>query len=273
MVWMESKDLEGLNINFGGGFHKKAGLRHTWAAGHAHSCSEILFFLGIDPTDIAYFGGEVAVEFGEEQEEHLINESSVVVIPGGLLHDPFTALRLGKPHLQYHFVLASEYEVKWMPKETKPPKSFGTKYAHLIKHFKTKGILKRVNMREITSGSADQMVFFNGRNLNGSAISFSWGVHSNCGVWWLKDGLSKTHINDFDQMLVFVGLNPGDINYLGAEIELHIGDERHEFSSSTAVILPKNLHHGPITTKWVDRPFGCLALSFSPEYIVNFEPL
>jgi len=55
-----------------------------------------------------------------------------------------------------------------------------------------------------------------------------------------------------------VGLDGERPNYLGAEIELSLGEEqeRHIISVPSLVICSAGFTHGPIATKKVDKPFG-----------------
>jgi hypothetical protein len=270
LIWLDSKTLEGVPLNFGGGDHTTTGYWHTWAGAHTHSCDEVLFFLGLDPSDITYLGAEVAMEMGEEQEEHVIKESSIVVVPKGLPHGPFTTLQVDKPFRGCHILLASEYQANWLPKETKPPKTAGNKYSRLIKPLKGK-VISPAKMG-VGSGNADQLVWFFSKDLEGLEINFTWGIYSGCGIWHREKGKSIGHIHPYDEILVFVGLDPNNLNYLGAEIEIDMGaeHERHIFSEPTVVICPKGFQHTPLITRWVDKPFGCFVICLNPEYTANW---
>lgn len=266
LVWLDSKSLEGFPLNFGGGDHFKEGYWHTWAGAHRHASDEVLFFLGLEPSDITSLGAEVAMEFGVEQEEHVVSESCVVVVPAGLPHGPFTTLQVGRPFRGCHILLDAAYQVDWMPRESKPPKTVGDKYAHLIKPFRGR-VFSPAKMG-VGSGNADQLVWFFGRDLEGLQVNFTWGVYSGCGIWHREKGKSMAHIHPYNELLIFMGLNPDDPKYLGAEIEVDMGPEheRHIFSEPTVVICPKGFQHTPVITRWVDKPYGCFVICLSPEY-------
>lgn len=266
LIWLEEEQLEGIPLNFGGGDHFEVGDWHTWAGFHTHEHDEILFFLGLDPQDIASLGAEVAMEIGEEQEEHIIRESAVVVVPRGLSHGPFTTLKVDRPFRGCHILLAPRYEVNWMPKEAKKPKTTGNKYSYLIKTFAGKII--HPAKTGVGPGNADNLVWFFGRELENLPINFTWGIYSGCGVWHREQGKSLSHVHDFDEILIFMGLDPNNIDYLGAEIQVEIGPEHelHVFSEPSVVIFPKGLEHTPVVTRWVDSPYCCFVISMSPEY-------
>ncbi len=64
---------------------------------HAHDFTELLFFIGGDPTDIRELGAEVEICLGEEQEKHVITTAGVVAIPSGLMHCPIDIRNVTKP--------------------------------------------------------------------------------------------------------------------------------------------------------------------------------
>lgn len=164
--------------------------------------------------------------------------------------------------------VAPAYQVNWMPKGAKPPKTTGNKYSHLFKPLKGKVISPRT--MGVGSGNADQLVWFYGKDLEGLPVNFTWGVYTGCGIWHREEGKSKARIHPFDEILIFVGLDPTNLNYLGAEIEIGEEHERHVFSEPTVVICPRGLPHTPVITRWVDKPFGCFVISLSPQYTATW---
>lgn len=266
LFWLDKNNLEGIEINFGGGIHSAEGYWHTWAGAHTHIYDEVLFFLGLDTTNIANLGAKVAMEIGEEHEEHVISESAVVVVPRNLAHGPFTTVELNKPFLSCHILLGPQYQVDWRPRDSKPPKSKGEKYTHFFKTLRGKIISPRE--KGVGPGNADQLVWFLPDDLEGLDINFTWGVYTGCGTWHREGGKTLAHVHSYDELLVFIGLDPGKPEFLGAEIEIDMGPEheRHVFSQPTVVICPKGLIHTPITTRWVDQPFGAFVICLSPKY-------
>jgi hypothetical protein len=102
-------------------------------------------------------------------------------------------------------------------------------------------------------GNADALAWPRGDELEGANINLSWGHYSTTGDWGAKP---HTHVSD--QFLVFVGLDDKRPNYLGAEIEISLGEEqeKHIIDAPSLVICKAGFTHGPIVTKRVDRPFG-----------------
>jgi hypothetical protein len=76
-------------------------------------------------------------------------------------------------------------------------------------------------------------------------------------LWFWKGSdtaLNKAHTHDFDEVITFYGSNPEDPIDLGGEVELWLGDEKHVFTKSVLVFVPKGLSHCPLTVRRVDRP-------------------
>ena len=75
------------------------------------------------------------------------------------------------------------------------------------------------------------------------------------GIWHERKTGGHYH-PDGDEVLLFLGLDPDRPDYLGAEIEITMEDERHLISEPSCVIIPEGLKHGPIVTRKVDKSFG-----------------
>jgi hypothetical protein len=79
--------------------------------GHKHDQAEILCFLGGNPMDYYDFGAEAYILLGEERGKHIINNTSFIDIPAGLLHCPLVFTKVDKPIVFSDILLASEYKV------------------------------------------------------------------------------------------------------------------------------------------------------------------
>jgi hypothetical protein len=225
-------------------------------------------------------GAEISIELGEEREKHMFDKPMLVLIPKGTPHGPVTVGRVDVPFVHYTIGLAPEYKAASLPKG---PSSAGSKHAHLIKPLRTaverkadgsgmgyerivdeNGIL-RPSERGIGPGNGDQIVWLFGNNLEGMDVNFTWGLYSKCGKWH-RGGEAHTHPEA--EILCFVGLDPNDMNYLGAELELGMGKdyERHIFNKPTVVICPQGFPHLPLITRWVDKPYGFFVICLSGNH-------
>ena len=64
---------------------------------HSHPFDEYLMFLGTDPEDQSYLGGEV--EFWVGDEKHMITRTCAVFVPGGVAHCPLYFHRVDRPFM------------------------------------------------------------------------------------------------------------------------------------------------------------------------------
>lgn len=117
-------------------------------------------------------------------------------------------------------------------------------------------------------GDADYFVRMERGNLNGTNTNFTFGYYSKVGAW-NKDPDARMH--PYDTCLVFAGLEPKDPNYLGAQIEICLGNEfeKHIIDVPSIVCVPRNLPYGPITTLKVDKPLAHYSIGLDGDYAVE----
>jgi hypothetical protein len=112
-------------------------------------------------------------------------------------------------------------------------------------------------------GCADSIVRMTGKDLNNRNTNFSFGYYSKLGAYQ-----SEAPVHPYDTCLAFVGLDSTRPDYLGAEIEISLGEnfERYEFDVPTIVCVPKSLPIGPIVAKKVERPYAHYEIGLRGEY-------
>jgi hypothetical protein len=81
----------------------------------------------------------------------------------------------------------------------------------------------------------------------------------------------ESHSHDFHELLCFIGGNPENIDDLGAEISICLGDEEEEhiITSATIVSLPPGLKHCPLKVRKITKPFVFLEISTTTGYAHN----
>jgi hypothetical protein len=279
-IWMEGKDIEGFNAHFSYGFIKRPCVCHPLEGSLIHPFNELLVFVGYQNWDILQLGAEISIELGEEREEHVFDRPSVVVIPRGIPHGPVRVRKLDNPIVHYSIGLSPEYKASPLPTASM---TTGSKYGHLIKRMVTyvdpnaagggtgfpqvtdrNGVMRPAE-RGIGPGNGDQVVWLYGRDLEGLNVNFTWGLYSQCGKWH-RGG--EAHIHPEEEILCFVGLDPDNLGYLGAELELGMGKdyERHIFNTPTVAICPKGFPHLPLITRWVDKRYGFFVVCLGGEH-------
>jgi hypothetical protein len=277
-IWMEGKDLEGFNAHYSYGFIQQPCVCHPVEGSLIHPFDELLVFVGYQSGNILELGAEISVELGQEREEHAFDRPSVILVPKGTPHGPVKVRKLSNPIVHYSIGLAPEYKAS---KVTQGSKKAGAKHAHLIKRMVTSVDPTKVGdpMSQVTDengvmhpaergvgpGNGDQIVWLYGRDLEGMQVNFTWGLYSRCGKWH-RGGEAHTHPEA--EILCFFGLDPKDLNYLGAELELGLGPdyERHIFNKPTVAICPQAFPHLPLITRWVDKPYGFVVICLSGEH-------
>ena len=120
-------------------------------------------------------------------------------------------------------------------------------------------------------GLTENAVWMFGKDLEGIDVNWCWGIHTEPGVWMRGPG-KGAHVHPVDEVLVFAGTDPADIDYLGAEIQIDLGPEheRYIIDEPTAVVLPAGFPHNPIVTRWVDKPFGVLMISLGANHETRY---
>ena len=71
---------------------------------HAHGCNEIIAFIGTNPADVRDLGGEVEIWLSDEK--YVLNRSSLVFAPRGLVHCPLIIRKVERPI--FHFTAMTE---------------------------------------------------------------------------------------------------------------------------------------------------------------------
>lgn len=251
-------DLEGLNLSFAWGYRRKLG---TWESdggiGHVHPYGECLVFTGLDYDHPNTLGAEIEIAMGENGEKHVFDSPAVVIAPPGFPHCPVVTRRLDKPFGFLAISLSGEHKIKESTVKSVPSQK-GLKCGHLV---------KKLNLRDTKrtkGGNADFIEWWNGKDIEGFNLNFTWAFHTGTGAWHEQD----PHVHPNDEALLFVGLDPDNPDYLGAELEIAMGEEReiHVFDTPTVVVAPKGLVHCPLITRRVDKPYSFSAISLNTQH-------
>ena len=106
------------------------------APSHAHDYDQLLFILGGNPANFYDFDAEIEVTLGEEDNTYIVDTTSIVYIPKGMLHCPIDFKRVGKPIIFGHLCLAPKY-TRSAGDMTAHPRSYETYSAEEISRFKS----------------------------------------------------------------------------------------------------------------------------------------
>ena len=62
------------------------------------------------------------------------------------------------------------------------------------------------------------------------------------------------HSHDYDEVVLHIGSDPHNPEYLGAVLEGYMDDEKQITDTTSALYIPKGVKHGPVTWTRVERP-------------------
>jgi hypothetical protein len=75
---------------------------------HKHAYGQILAFISNNLNDLFDFDAELHLWL--EGEKHVITQTTIVNIPGGMIHCPLHIVRVGKPFLFNNMYFTAEYK-------------------------------------------------------------------------------------------------------------------------------------------------------------------
>jgi len=294
-IWLNGPNhLEGMNFNFSWGVHNTIGDWHAGRKSHAHSYPECLFFVGLDTANINYLGAEIECCLGNDQTSYVFNEPTVLAIPAGCPHGPITTKRVYSPRGFGFFsvALGPTFDISWVEGnkagsgpnpsiEKTAPRMISLKSGVITERrkvhparFTPEQLVHREELEKIGfkpgPGNADHMTWMNGKDLGNLKVNVSWGFCSQPGIW--QRGFS-THAHPENEVLIFMGMDPNNCDFLGAEIEIDLGQEheRHVVDKPSAIVCPAGLPHAPIVTRWVDKPFAFILINLADEVTMSIE--
>jgi hypothetical protein len=251
IAWPRGNALEGINVNLSWGHYSQVGLWQPWEpGGHYHpSGDECLIFVGLDANRPDYLGAECEFDVGKEYERHIFRTPTICCFPRNFVHLPQWT---NKNEKAFAFIVCSfegAHDTTELPKRSVLDTTEGNKYDRAFKK-----MVFRTDIKSKTGpGNADALSWHFGKDLEGFNANFAFGFYGSTGDWG-----AKVHKHASDQVLAFVGLDDKRPNYLGAEIEIALGEEqeKHIINAPCFVICKAGFPHAPIVTKKVDRPFG-----------------
>ncbi|MBN1191801.1 MAG: hypothetical protein JXA46_18765 [Dehalococcoidales bacterium] len=261
-VNVNGSEMQGIKLNFSFGYYSHKGVWFPGSSGlHQHSYGEVFLFSGVDYNHPNAFGAEIEMQIGKGNRTYSIDSPSVVVIPPGLPHSLPVTRKVQKPFAFLHIGLDEENKYEKVESSGKAGAP-GKMYSKLVKKMELK------DMKRESGGNADYIAGYGGKMLEGLNTNFTWALHTGTGYWHEHD----PHVHTYDEILVFVGLDPSRPEYLGAEIEIGMGKEgeKHVFDTSTVVVAPGGFIHCPLNTRKVEKPYGFSAICLNGEHVTTW---
>ncbi len=92
-------ELNGLNVHIIYAYAYSTGITGLSRKPHVHTYDEAVFFLGSDPHNFSDLGAEVEMSIGAEEEKHVFNKATAIVLPKGVPHCPIVTKSIERPYL------------------------------------------------------------------------------------------------------------------------------------------------------------------------------
>ncbi len=80
------------------------------------------------------------------------------------------------------------------------------------------------------------------------------------------------HVNDYDEIVMHVGIDPEDQEDLGAEIEFMVDGKALIINKTSSVFVPKGVKHGPLTWKRFTRPHLEMTVMIGAGSLAEADP-
>jgi hypothetical protein len=231
-----------------------------------HDTHELLCFLGGNPQNIRDLGAEVRINLGDINEEHIINDATMVVIPAGLKHGPIVVNKYTKPFVLLRIINSKAYQDQ------------------LDAEAAEGGMLSATVMREGTDnlkyGKRYWMNIVRGPLFidyePGWAGTSIWAHHDEYKIGTTlgyhcitsRYNAGHTHAHGFHEMLCFLSGDPENPTELGADVSMVLGDEgeKHTSNVPTIISMPPGLKHCPLLVENVTKPVVFLEVSATRDF-------
>lgn len=140
-----------------------------------------------------------------------------------------------------------------------------SKYANYL----IKTPVREVGIADIKGKTNPTLTYMSNELVPGSNIYIEWG--------WIWDMPAPNphildHSHGFDEVVLHIGADPKNPEYLGAEIEFEVGGEKLTIDKTSALYVPKGVKHGPLTWKRVEKPHLQMAIVIGAKGLKDADP-
>jgi hypothetical protein len=228
---------------------------------HTHDYNQVLLFLGCNPADMGELGAEIELNIGNEGETYMVTTSTSVAIPAGLPHFPAHINTMDRRFVYMEVSIAAETAMKTQP-ALKNRQAPGILDFGKAKHWGRVAGIPFIRKGPWMYGarnrddSGGHLAFISPRDPHADFTYLVMHESIKHAPYRFGPIPDKPHIHPKPEILFFMGTDINDLSNLGAEAELVMGKELETFkiTKPTAVIIPANLPHCPLTITKVDRP-------------------
>lgn len=82
-------------------------------------------------------------------------------------------------------------------------------------------------------------------------------------------GVMEMVHKDYDELVMLIGSDPNDPEYLGAEIDFYVAGQPVTCNKTTAMFIPKGIPHGPLVYKKFDKEWPHIKPHFMTGIMLN----
>ena len=236
------------------------------AESRTHDTHELLCFLGGNPENIRDLGAEVRISLGDDKEEHIINDATVVSIPAGLKHGPIAVNRYSRPFVLLRIINTPEYQTR-LDAEADEKDMFSTTTLREGHKYPKYGKKYWMNM---VKGPLfiDYEPGWTGTSIWSHHNEYKSGVTLGYHCIISDYDVEYHHAHGFHELLCFLSGDPDNPAELGAEVSMCLGDEleKHTFNTPTIISMPPGLKHCPLHVKNVTKPVVFLEVSATKNF-------
>ena len=269
---------------------------------HAHpDFDELFLFFGSNPHDVLALGGEV--EFwlgeGEDAQKFIANKPVAEWVPRNVAHNPHYFSKINNrdmPLIEMAIAMTPTYSLA--PGDSRSlslPPAFSMD--KIGQEQKGKGLYTQY-VNEIKFAT-DRLFPFQRGTVAVPTLMFDKNIYPEAKLWveifhvyaagsgiglpglepvMIEGGMvggndGGGHAHDFDELFLYIGLDPHDTLNLGGEVEFWLGegDEAEKFvtTKATAAWVPGGVVHNPQYFRRVDRPFLMVVIALTGEYATD----
>lgn len=246
-------------------------LAEETAQQHTHDYDQLLWFLSADPEDAWSLGAELEISLGEENIRHRIAVPTVVVIPKGTPHFSPRVLRLDRRFTFLSVNASGALSASPADPARRPEDGalggFRSAYKENVMDLKFSANNPYHYGSDSYQGSGGVGTLVTSA-MTGLNLTMSWQTvmaPHHVGPRG-PGGDYGAHVHgDFDEALLFLGMDPGDPVPLHAQAEYGVGQPGKDqtlylIEKSSAMVMRKGVYHLPLAFTRVDRPLSFLIL-------------
>jgi hypothetical protein len=215
---------------------------------HTLDYDEIIVHIGGDPDNPRDLGAEVEYYVGGQPL--VFDTTTLLYVPAGVSRGPAVWRDFSNPHIAMSIILGPQTTAAaWMTssKPEIPTRTDATDYERYL--VREPVYLSGTKVTEAIKNPAP--IYLNSDLVPGcrAYIDFGW-------IYGLPNPNPPIpeHDHGYEEVVCMIGGKPDNPEDLGAELEFFINNHPLTFDTTTAIYVTRDIPHGPLTWKSLDRP-------------------